>query len=581
MCPQGEACSTPRFDFTQQRCVDDALPDGTDCASANHCLEATRCEAGRCVGRAVRCDDGDACTDDVCVPERGCEARPAAPCPGDGACMAGVCDPATGCGLTPRDDGERCGQAFSCAKMEVCMAGACVERRPPEGFLCAEATPCQPAGRCAGEVCVQAAQTSLQPRWQLDTAEEGLMSPRRQRDFVLEPSGEVSLFGHADAPPLLRANTAPRAQQETAVGDCILFGGRHVCANAPEAPVVTSFDLASGAPGWRFDASAGAQAFVARLVALRADVLAVVIARWETSQTCLRFEVATLDATGAPLARWEVDPAAVSCGDVRVAGAAADRHGNLYLSLVPTVHLVGTDEAAPSPDRVWSWTPAGHLRWRSSRWMPGELAVTGGTVFSVDATLALDAETGQMKALFPEAVGQVLATKDTILTRTSREWETELTGRATDLTPRWRWKSESCQSVSSEEVRLATWQHSRGVSEVALLWRSMLCDVVDLLQGDRLLALDMETGEEVFSCPVDLRSRWGNFSPTRFEVGSASLTVMTGGAQAGAWPLCPACAPWTAASAPFFSTYETPTLSVSGAPWQGARAGASRDGRER
>ena len=63
----------------------------------------------------------------------------------------------------------------TCNAAQVCISGNCEVRDPPDGYICAEASPCQPEGVCAADVCVRPAATTLVPNWNFDslTADAG------------------------------------------------------------------------------------------------------------------------------------------------------------------------------------------------------------------------------------------------------------------------------------------------------------------------------------------------------------------------------------------------------------------------
>ena len=103
-CPPVD-CQVSTFDLESGNCVQAPMPDGVACDMQSVCVTGGTCMSGRCVGTPRSCDDGNACTVDVCNSTTGCEHLPAPPCPGDGSCMKGVCNPQSGCGLTPADDG--------------------------------------------------------------------------------------------------------------------------------------------------------------------------------------------------------------------------------------------------------------------------------------------------------------------------------------------------------------------------------------------------------------------------------------------------------------------------------------------
>jgi hypothetical protein len=143
-CAPSDACRSVRFDPASGACVETHAGDGTPCEDA--CLGAgARCEAGRCVGAARACDDGNACTSDGCSSaEGGCVHTPLACAAPAEACRAAFCDPARGCGVTDAPDGTACGGPVRCGAREVgaCLAGGCRQVEAPPGAGCPPA-PCE------------------------------------------------------------------------------------------------------------------------------------------------------------------------------------------------------------------------------------------------------------------------------------------------------------------------------------------------------------------------------------------------------------------------------------------------------
>ena len=108
------------------------------CSDYDECTAGDRCVPGGCEGTPMSCDDGDACTAEVCIPHRGCryELRSGASCDDGDACTENdrcrsfgcrgddiacndqdpctddSCDPVTGCTYAPNtlpcDDGNAC-----------------------------------------------------------------------------------------------------------------------------------------------------------------------------------------------------------------------------------------------------------------------------------------------------------------------------------------------------------------------------------------------------------------------------------------------------------------------------------------
>lgn len=68
-------CRAVNVDPQTFTCVETPQPDGAACDST--CVLGGSCQAGACVGPARSCDDGNACTIDVCSPATGCSSTPA------------------------------------------------------------------------------------------------------------------------------------------------------------------------------------------------------------------------------------------------------------------------------------------------------------------------------------------------------------------------------------------------------------------------------------------------------------------------------------------------------------------------
>jgi len=72
------------------------------------------CENGQCTTETVDCDDENACTDDTCDPDLGCQHTPVI-CDSDDACLIDTCDPDLGCQQTP----------VICDSNDVCITDTC------------------------------------------------------------------------------------------------------------------------------------------------------------------------------------------------------------------------------------------------------------------------------------------------------------------------------------------------------------------------------------------------------------------------------------------------------------------------
>lgn len=132
-----------------------ALPagEGESCEDDDPCSETSECVAGECVGTAEKsCDDGNACTFDICNPftEIGeCEHLPP-DCSDADLCTSDSCDPATGLCLNDAktcDDGNEC-TADSCDT----ETGACVFE--PQALPCSDGIECTTGDHCDAGRCV-------------------------------------------------------------------------------------------------------------------------------------------------------------------------------------------------------------------------------------------------------------------------------------------------------------------------------------------------------------------------------------------------------------------------------------------
>lgn len=127
-CTPSDECHVSVFDPVQGVCADSAKAEGAHCQTP--CATGS-CSNGVCVLEQAACDDGNACTLDLCT-SQGCRsADSSASCPAaQNPCQAPVCDPKEGCGTVAVEDGTTCGPT-NCARAQICLAGQCVKRAPP------------------------------------------------------------------------------------------------------------------------------------------------------------------------------------------------------------------------------------------------------------------------------------------------------------------------------------------------------------------------------------------------------------------------------------------------------------------
>ncbi len=150
-CNDGNAC-------TDDVCVSGYCthPSNTHaCNDGNACTTNDVCAGGTCVGGAtLPCDDGDACTANNCIPATGLCEHPAIVCDDHNTCTDDSCNPATGC-VFAANDNNACSDNSVCTAIDLCQNGVCVGQNPtfcaPDLNLCTTES-CNPVTGVCGSV---------------------------------------------------------------------------------------------------------------------------------------------------------------------------------------------------------------------------------------------------------------------------------------------------------------------------------------------------------------------------------------------------------------------------------------------
>ena len=160
-------------------CHSSWLPDGTACNDGDACTSGDTCQGGICSGSLKDCDDGLACTVDLCLPDGSCSNDISAGfCLIDGACYSnGQRSPDSYCRRcdtsqsnttwTLEAEGTSCDDGLWCTGTDVCSGsgGECRHENPPCTEMClgncseeehtclpdAEGTPCDDGFLCTGD----------------------------------------------------------------------------------------------------------------------------------------------------------------------------------------------------------------------------------------------------------------------------------------------------------------------------------------------------------------------------------------------------------------------------------------------
>ncbi|GHG88584.1 tenascin-X [Comamonas sp. JC664] len=577
-------CAAAAFDRVTERCVESALPDGTACDPGNACLVGATCQAGRCRGVERACDDGDACTTDVCHVLDGCQAVPAPPCPSAGPCQVGTCDPRRGCSTAPAPNGTLCGGGRgTCEDVDVCLDGACVQRDLPEGFVCEAATPCQAAGQCRGGTCARPAARALSPDWQYDAREEG----QQLQDLLVGPEGDVTLTGFYGTPLLDAAGKVP-VRASNPARRCMLWNDRLLCMDMPVDGTVSLLERSTGSPRWTFtlgkarpDIRERTQTlFLARLAVMAPDRLAALFEAYPADQPrdtgCRNYFLVVLDAYGHMVSAQELtDPLLAECNHPHPFGLASDAVGGLYIAFAPTVNT-GAPLESGAPTLLMAFSSDGVPGWRRTDPMrAGELAVVNGLLLPERGFQALGTRDGApVGQTVPQPFGRVVATRDvvvpsapgttvnaTVSSSSAPPAATELRGfRLPDMTPAWTYTVKAGQSLSTKELRLATFPRGAGLPpEPLVLTHAVGAGNERLLVGVRTV-----DGGEAFQCPLTYGPRT---LPQLMELAPDTLFLMEGALS------CGECDPPFANSQPRFLRFTLPGLEPSREPWPGTFGG--------
>lgn len=583
-CEATQACHQSTWSVTEGRCVETPVADGTACEAT--CLVQASCSAGRCVGAPRDCDDGNACTVDTCHPERGCEHAGAVSCPGAGPCQVGVCDPLTGCGLAPAEDGTPCGMRRDCNAADVCIAGACVLRDPPDNFVCADESPCQGEGRCQGDLCVRPPATVLTPSWERGRLPTDGGSADLWTDLLVEADGGITLSSYFVSPQVMNARSSTPVSLSHAARRCIHWRGLLACADFPGtvAAGVSVIDETTGNVVWTYGgistdlpeyAGPTVQVFLARLMAISDQQL---VALFEsrvpnpdgTDPRCRRFALVVLDAQGQSVAARRVEhPVFEVCSHPHPYGAAVDVSGNVYLAFTPSEQ--DNPATALEDTLLMSYSPVLQPRWvRAVSGLPGgELAVSGSWLFHERSASAFSTATGAPGGGIAVPFGHGVATRDLVIAAPAEQTVRLEAFDAVNLTTKWQRQTNGVPWFTGAPLALARFETPRGPRPVVLAFDSGG-------QSHAVSATDVDTGAELFRCPLAIPEAPGFVAPSAGGLALGTLVLpFPSGVDA-----CLRCDPRFARSRMVFQWFDLPGLLPGEGRWPGLNGGVGHDHRE-
>ncbi|MBL8923907.1 MAG: hypothetical protein JNJ54_33940 [Myxococcaceae bacterium] len=578
-CGQASECATLRFDRATSQCLIEPRADGLACGGADRCLRDGRCMNGECLGQPVACDDGDQCTIDVCETVRGCVALPRQ-CPAPSPCLVGVCVPDAGCAGAPVPDGTRCGDlgSVSCTSVQICLNGQCVERDPPDGYLCAPASPCRGPGRCEDDACVLPLPAPLEVRWSLGEPPQDGGVGDQWSDVFLDDDGGVVLSSYFGTAPMVQAPTGQRLPAPSR--RCISWNDLVVCADTPPQGVTAS-SARNGLPAWVYsqvlvDLPALAlpdwETFLARLVGLGPTRLGVLFEsrrieeRRETN--CRRFSFVVLDQNGQRVvARIIDDPIFLVCNHPHSYGVAADPQGNIFFAFTPSANV---SPALPDPNAagtvIVSYSPAGVRRWRHFvPNMPGGEIATGRGLITVEAGRSIyDAARGVAIDDFSIPFGEGLIAQDWVVAG-PKGLQVELRQPGLDA---------GVQLVSQAREGSRSGLRGAGWSGAQVALRLVAEQGNAALEAFPLSRFLSGRVQPLWRCEIP-----DGGSPVSFEIKPDGLVLMTDTLPGGAG-LCENCDPPWALTRSRFLEVKVPGLIPPEMPWPGPWGGPHHDHRE-
>ncbi len=230
------------------------------CDDGNLCTKNDACAKGTCNGGiGTSCDDGKACTADVCVAQTGVCVHSnlsGAACSDSNPCTTDLCS-AGSCKGTSVVDATSCSDGSPCTALDACMAGKCIGKPANDFGPCDDGSPCSGGDKCSGGKCLGSPSDSVcndgnpcsADACQIDTTSGGASCTHKA---VAEggtcDDGDICTTGEVCAAGLCKGAISPTC--------LVIFADSFDCGKNVGWVFTPAADEASFTAGWAIDATA-------------------------------------------------------------------------------------------------------------------------------------------------------------------------------------------------------------------------------------------------------------------------------------------------------------------------------------
>lgn len=151
-CKSTDQCLTGKCNISDGKC-NYKFQEGQSCNDGNPCTTGEKCQKGDCNGEVTKCDDNNSCTTDSCDKAKGCvHSTVTSPCDDGNPCTEkDTCD-AKKCVGKPVDVKVKCEDNNACTE-DVCDKVLGCQNKLINGKSCDDGNDCTPNDKCTNGTC--------------------------------------------------------------------------------------------------------------------------------------------------------------------------------------------------------------------------------------------------------------------------------------------------------------------------------------------------------------------------------------------------------------------------------------------